>query len=207
MYQQYPQNNRILCWAVWQTEDPRRSVKVLEAMVARKTMIPTAWSRNWYIILKDWPDEEQVRLKNHCEYFKSILKSSKKAKAKNYPSFYMVRSVEINTTGPVSPTIHLSRNRWCWERWAGKLRNKCWTFFMNGERSVEAACIDHSKFTTYYLHKYVSWKESAALYCFTGIAGWIPVSFSACTPPVNTLKRTSLFPPMHGAVLQATDHL
>ena len=52
-----------------------------------------------YYIEKIDISEEQVRLKNHCDYFKSILSESEESKGKKLSFILQEIGREINTTG------------------------------------------------------------------------------------------------------------
>ncbi len=69
-------------------------------MWARKIMITTGWSRNLiYYIEKIDITEEQVRLKNHCEYFVTVLERRGRIKGKKLSFILQEIGREINTTG------------------------------------------------------------------------------------------------------------
>jgi uncharacterized protein (TIGR00255 family) len=52
-----------------------------------------------YYIEKIDISEEQVRLKNHCEYFRTILKENEPSKGKKLSFILQEIGREINTTG------------------------------------------------------------------------------------------------------------
>ena len=55
--------------------------------------------------------EEQIRLRQHCEYFNDILRSDDPNKGKNYPSFCR-RSVGKSIPPEVKLTMPIYRNAW-----------------------------------------------------------------------------------------------
>lgn len=75
-------------------------VKVLEENVGKENYDPNRLEQELiYYIEKIDLSEEQVRLKNHCEYFKSILAESTDGKGKKLSFVLQEIGREINTTG------------------------------------------------------------------------------------------------------------
>lgn len=75
-------------------------VKVLEDNVGKENYDPNRLEQELiYYIEKIDLSEEQVRLKNHCEYFKSILEEPEEGKGKKLSFILQEIGREINTTG------------------------------------------------------------------------------------------------------------
>jgi uncharacterized protein (TIGR00255 family) len=75
-------------------------VKVLEENVGKENYDPNRMEQELiYYIEKIDISEEQVRLKNHCEYFRTILKENEPAKGKKLSFILQEIGREINTTG------------------------------------------------------------------------------------------------------------
>ena len=75
-------------------------VKVLEEHVGKENYDPNRLEQELiYYIEKIDLSEEQVRLKNHCEYFKSILAETTDGKGKKLSFVLQEIGREINTTG------------------------------------------------------------------------------------------------------------
>jgi uncharacterized protein (TIGR00255 family) len=75
-------------------------VKVLEENVGKENYDPNRLEQELiYYIEKIDISEEQVRLKNHCEYFKSLLLSNDEGKGKKLSFILQEIGREINTTG------------------------------------------------------------------------------------------------------------
>ena len=89
------------------TLEPRRKmrmkdelVKLLEENVGKENYDPNRLEQELiYYIEKIDITEEQVRLKNHCEYFKAILDEKDEAKGKKLSFVLQEVGREINTTG------------------------------------------------------------------------------------------------------------
>lgn len=89
------------------TLEPRRRtkikeglVKVLEDNVGKESYDANRLEQELiYYIEKIDISEEQVRLKNHCEYFRSILSGKEKSKGKKLSFMLQEFGREINTTG------------------------------------------------------------------------------------------------------------
>jgi uncharacterized protein (TIGR00255 family) len=87
--------------------EPLRQVKIREGI--KKLLEDNVGKENYdsnrleqeliYYIEKIDISEEQVRLKNHCDYFKSILQSSDEGKGKKLSFILQEIGREINTTG------------------------------------------------------------------------------------------------------------
>ena len=74
--------------------------KVLEENVGKENYDPNRLEQELiYYIEKIDISEEQVRLKNHCDYFRSILKEKDKSKGKKLSFILQEFGREINTTG------------------------------------------------------------------------------------------------------------
>lgn len=74
--------------------------KVLEENVGKENYDPNRLEQEIiYYIEKIDISEEQVRLKNHCEYFKSILAEPEESKGKKLSFILQEIGREINTTG------------------------------------------------------------------------------------------------------------
>lgn len=75
-------------------------IKMLEDNVGKETYDPNRLEQELiYYIEKIDIREEQVRLKNHCEYFKTILEEKEEAKGKKLSFVLQEIGREINTTG------------------------------------------------------------------------------------------------------------
>jgi len=75
-------------------------VKVLEEHVGKENYDPNRMEQELiYYIEKIDLSEEQVRLKNHCEYFKSLLAEPEMEKGKKLSFILQEIGREINTTG------------------------------------------------------------------------------------------------------------
>ncbi len=75
-------------------------VKVLEENVGKENYDPNRLEQELiYYIEKIDLSEEQVRLKNHCEYFKTILDDGEENKGKKLSFILQEIGREINTTG------------------------------------------------------------------------------------------------------------
>lgn len=75
-------------------------VKVLEDNVGKENYDPNRLEQELiYYIEKIDISEEQVRLTNHCTYFKNILKGKEKSKGKKLSFILQEIGREINTTG------------------------------------------------------------------------------------------------------------
>ncbi len=75
-------------------------VKILEENVGKENYDPNRLEQELiYYIEKIDITEEQVRLKNHCEYFKNILNDKEEAKGKKLSFVLQEIGREINTTG------------------------------------------------------------------------------------------------------------
>jgi len=75
-------------------------VKVLEENVGKENYDPNRLEQELiYYIEKIDISEEQVRLKNHCEYFKQLLLSNDEGKGKKLSFILQEIGREINTTG------------------------------------------------------------------------------------------------------------
>lgn len=74
--------------------------KLLEEHVGKENYDPNRLEQELiYYIEKIDISEEQVRLKNHCEYFKTILKDPEEGKGKKLSFILQEIGREINTTG------------------------------------------------------------------------------------------------------------
>jgi uncharacterized protein (TIGR00255 family) len=74
--------------------------KLLEEHVGKENYDPNRLEQELiYYIEKIDISEEQVRLKNHCEYFKTILKEPEEGKGKKLSFILQEIGREINTTG------------------------------------------------------------------------------------------------------------
>ena len=74
--------------------------KLLEEHVGKDNYDPNRLEQELiYYIEKIDISEEQVRLKNHCDYFKAILKESEEGKGKKLSFILQEIGREINTTG------------------------------------------------------------------------------------------------------------
>ena len=74
--------------------------KLLEEHVGKENYDPNRMEQEIiYYIEKIDISEEQVRLKNHCDYFKEILKDQEEAKGKKLSFILQEIGREINTTG------------------------------------------------------------------------------------------------------------
>ena len=74
--------------------------KLLEEHVGKENYDPNRMEQEIiYYIEKIDISEEQVRLKNHCDYFKDILKDQEEAKGKKLSFVLQEIGREINTTG------------------------------------------------------------------------------------------------------------
>jgi uncharacterized protein (TIGR00255 family) len=75
-------------------------VKVLEENVGKENYDPNRLEQELiYYIEKIDLSEEQVRLKNHCEYFMAILEHEEEGKGKKLSFVLQEIGREINTTG------------------------------------------------------------------------------------------------------------
>ena len=75
-------------------------VKMLEENVGKENYDPNRLEQELiYYIEKIDITEEQVRLKNHCDYFKTILEDKEEAKGKKLSFVLQEIGREINTTG------------------------------------------------------------------------------------------------------------
>ena len=75
-------------------------VKLLEENAGKENYDPNRMEQELiYYIEKIDISEEQVRLKNHCDYFRSILKAKEKSKGKKLSFILQEFGREINTTG------------------------------------------------------------------------------------------------------------
>lgn len=75
-------------------------VKVLEDNVGKENYDPNRLEQELiYYIEKIDISEEQVRLKNHCDYFKQLLESADEGKGKKLSFILQEIGREINTTG------------------------------------------------------------------------------------------------------------
>jgi uncharacterized protein (TIGR00255 family) len=75
-------------------------VKLLEEHVGKENYDPNKLEQELvYYIEKIDISEEQVRLKNHCEYFKTMLKDADASKGKKLSFILQEIGREINTTG------------------------------------------------------------------------------------------------------------
>ena len=75
-------------------------VKVLEEHVGKENYDPNRMEQELiYYIEKIDLSEEQVRLKNHCDYFKSIISETDEGKGKKLSFILQEIGREINTTG------------------------------------------------------------------------------------------------------------
>ncbi len=75
-------------------------VKVLEEHVGKESYDPNRLEQELiYYIEKIDISEEQVRLKNHCNYFRNILKGKESSKGKKLSFILQEIGREINTTG------------------------------------------------------------------------------------------------------------
>jgi uncharacterized protein (TIGR00255 family) len=87
--------------------EPRRKermkeelIKLLEENVGKENYDPNRMEQELiYYIEKIDIREEQVRLKNHCEYFVSIMDDNEEAKGKKLSFVMQEIGREINTTG------------------------------------------------------------------------------------------------------------
>jgi uncharacterized protein (TIGR00255 family) len=89
------------------TLEPLRQQRIREGLI--KTLEDNLGKENYdsnrleqeliYYIEKIDITEEQVRLKNHCKYFKTILKESEEGKGKKLSFIMQEIGREINTTG------------------------------------------------------------------------------------------------------------
>jgi len=74
--------------------------KLLEEHVGKENYDPNRLEQELiYYIEKIDISEEQVRLKNHCDYFKAILKEAEESKGKKLSFILQEIGREINTTG------------------------------------------------------------------------------------------------------------
>ena len=74
--------------------------KLLEEHVGKENYDPNRLEQELiYYIEKIDISEEQVRLKNHCDYFRSILKEQEDGKGKKLSFILQEFGREINTTG------------------------------------------------------------------------------------------------------------
>jgi uncharacterized protein (TIGR00255 family) len=75
-------------------------VKLLEEQVGKENYDPNRLEQEIiYYIEKIDISEEQVRLKNHCDYFRAILKEAEESKGKKLSFILQEIGREINTTG------------------------------------------------------------------------------------------------------------
>lgn len=75
-------------------------IKILEENVGKENYDPNRLEQELiYYIEKIDITEEQVRLKNHCEYFKTILNDKEESKGKKLSFVLQEIGREINTTG------------------------------------------------------------------------------------------------------------
>ncbi len=75
-------------------------VKVLEENIGKENYDPNRLEQELiYYIEKIDISEEQVRLKNHCDYFRTILAEKEKSKGKKLSFILQEFGREINTTG------------------------------------------------------------------------------------------------------------
>jgi len=75
-------------------------IKILEENVGRENYDANRMEQELiYYIEKIDISEEQVRLKNHCDYFRSILETKEKSKGKKLSFILQEFGREINTTG------------------------------------------------------------------------------------------------------------
>ena len=75
-------------------------VKVLEENLGKENYDPNRLEQELiYYIEKIDISEEQVRLRNHCEYFRAVLKETEKSKGKKLSFILQEIGREINTTG------------------------------------------------------------------------------------------------------------
>lgn len=75
-------------------------VKVMEEHVGKENYDPNRLEQELiYYIEKIDISEEQVRLKNHCDYFRNVLKDKERSKGKKLSFILQEIGREINTTG------------------------------------------------------------------------------------------------------------
>jgi len=86
-------------WSLSENKRSGRLVKVLEDNVARELRPNRLEQELIYYIEKIDLSEEQVRLKNHCEYFRNILAEGEESKGKKLSFVLQEIGREINTTG------------------------------------------------------------------------------------------------------------
>jgi len=87
--------------------EPRRRIKIREGLtkVLEENVGPDNYDSNRleqeliYYIEKIDISEEQIRLKNHCDYFKTVLKENDNSKGKKLSFILQEIGREINTTG------------------------------------------------------------------------------------------------------------
>ncbi|MDB5229979.1 MAG: YicC family protein [Chitinophagaceae bacterium] len=86
-------------------------VKVLEEHVGKENYDPNRLEQELiYYIEKIDISEEQVRLKNHCDYFRSILKQQELSKGKKLSFILQEIGREINTTGSKAYDAEVQKN-------------------------------------------------------------------------------------------------
>ena len=98
--------------------EPKRQQRIREGLI--KTLEDNVGKENYdsnrleqeliYYIEKIDITEEQVRLKNHCNYFKSILKESEEGKGKKLSFIMQEIGREINTTGSKAYDAAIQKN-------------------------------------------------------------------------------------------------
>lgn len=85
--------------------------KVLEENVGKENYDPNRLEQELiYYIEKIDISEEQVRLKNHCEYFRSVLKEKDISKGKKLSFILQEVGREINTTGSKAYHAQVQKN-------------------------------------------------------------------------------------------------
>jgi uncharacterized protein (TIGR00255 family) len=85
--------------------------KVLEENVGKENYDPNRLEQELiYYIEKIDISEEQVRLKNHCEYFRSVLKEKDISKGKKLSFILQEIGREINTTGSKAYHAQVQKN-------------------------------------------------------------------------------------------------
>lgn len=102
---------------IQQLEGQRRArikeglVKVLEEHVGKENYDPNRLEQELiYYIEKIDISEEQVRLKNHCDYFRTILKQQELSKGKKLSFILQEIGREINTTGSKAYDAEVQKN-------------------------------------------------------------------------------------------------
>lgn len=86
-------------------------VKVLEENVGKENYDPNRLEQELiYYIEKIDISEEQVRLKNHCDYFKTVLEQAEISKGKKLSFILQEVGREINTTGSKAYDVEVQKS-------------------------------------------------------------------------------------------------